>query len=79
MYIIPADDEQLNNLVHNMKTLRRQHDLSLREMAGIMHTSVYVVRMLEKGQMSTWLYVDALFRAGRYFRIPVSQLLKTRM
>ena len=79
MYIIPAEEEELNNLVHNLRALRRRHGLSLRRMAEILHTSVYVVRMLERGQISNWLGVESIFYAGWYFHMSAVELLRKRV
>lgn len=78
MYTFP-DDDQLNNLIHNIITLRRQHGLSQRQMAEILHISPYLLRMLERGQVSSRLYVDMLFYLRDYFHISIRDMFGKRI
>ena len=79
MYTIPPDDDQLNNLVHNIITLRQRHGLSQRRMAAILHITPYALRMLEKGQISSRLYVDFLFHLRANFGVSFRKLFHTRI
>ena len=79
MYTIPPDDAQLNNLIHNLTVLRQRHGLSQRRMAAVLHTTPYTLRLLEKGVISSHLYVDALFYACDHFQISIRELFNTRL
>ena len=76
---ITANDAQLTNLIHNIITLRQRHGLSQRQMAAILHISPYMLRMLEKGQISRRLYVDFLFHLRSYFHITFNDLFYTQL
>lgn len=78
MYTVDNDD-QFSNLIHNLATLRRRHGLSIRAMAEILHTTPYALRMLERGQLTSHLYVNFLFHAQNYFHISIRDLFAKRL
>jgi len=79
MYTIPPEDEQLSNLIHNVITLRQRHGLSLRQMAAILHITPYMLRKLEKGEISSRMYIDFLFYLRAHFGVSFYELFQTRI
>lgn len=76
--IISADD-QFSNLIHNVITLRQRNGLSLREMAAILHITPYMLRKLERGEISSRLYIDFLFYLRAHFGVSFYDLFQTRL
>lgn len=79
MYTILSGDDQFRNLIHNVITLRQRHGLSLRQMAEILHITPYMLRKLEKGEISSRLYVDFLFYLRAHFGVSFYELFQTRI
>lgn len=79
MYTIPSADDQFSNLIHNVITLRQRNGLSLREMAAILHITPYMLRKLERGEISSRLYIDFLFYLRAYFGVSFYDLFQTRL
>ena len=79
MHTIPSADDQFSNLIHNVITLRQRNGLSLREMAGILHITPYMLRKLEKGEISSRLYIDFLFYLRAHFGVSFYDLFQTRL
>lgn len=79
MHTIPSADDQFSNLIHNVITLRRRNGLSLREMAAILHITPYMLRKLERGEISSRLYIDFLFYLRAHFGVSFYDLFQTRL
>lgn len=70
---------EIANLCHNLAVLRQRSGLSLRTMAKILHTTPYVVHMLEKGMISMHFDVMSILYARVYFQVSYQQLFDTRL
>ena len=79
MYIVPDDDVQFQNFIHNVIALRQQHHLTRRRMAEILHITPQQLRQLEQGQISSRLYVDIFFHLHGHFGISFRDLFGTRI
>lgn len=79
MYIVPEDDQQFQNFIHNVIALREQNHLTCRQMADILHITPYMLRLLEKGQVSSRLYVDIFFHLRAHFGISFRDMFNGRI
>lgn len=79
MYIIREDDEQFQNFIHNVAALRRRDQLTYRQMAAILHITPCQLRLLEKGRVSSRVYVDLFFYLGRHFGISFYDMFHKRI
>ena len=79
MHTILSADDQFSNLIHNVITLRQRNGLSLREMAAILHITPYMLRKLERGEISSRLYIDFLFYLRAHFGVSFYDLFQTRL
>lgn len=75
----PFDSTEFDNLCHNLTVLRRQHQLSKRAMAAILHVSSRTLNAIEAGHLPKGIRPDPIFYAAAYFRIPASDLLRLRL
>ena len=79
MYIVTEGDQHLQNFIHNVNTLREQNHLTRRQMADILHITPYMLRLLEKGQISSRLYVDIFFHLRAHFGISFQDMFGRRI
>lgn len=79
MYIIREDDEQFQNFIHNVIALREQHQLNHRQMAAILHITPHQLRLLEKGRVSSRVYVDLFFYLHRHFGLSFYDMFHKRI
>jgi len=54
----------------NVRTLRKKYGLTQKQMAEIMNTSVYSVRLLEQGKLPLHLPYTVLYGLADYFKLP---------
>ena len=62
------------NLLRNLNHLRRQHNLTQKQMAQILGISITTWRKMEQGIMPPRLSSLVVYRAADAFRIPTSTL-----
>jgi len=79
MYIVPEDDQQFQNFIHNVNTLRERNHLTRRQMADILHITPYMLRLLERGQISSRLYADIFFHLRAHFGISFKDMFGRRI
>ena len=79
MYIVTEGDQHLQNFIHNVNTLREQNRLTRRQMADILHITPYMLRKLERGEISSRLYIDFLFYLRAHFGVSFYDLFQTRL
>ena len=79
MYIIREDDEQFQNFIHNLIMLRERHQLNHRQMAAILHITPHQLRLLEKGRVSSRVYVDLFFYLHRHFGLSFYDMFHKRL
>ena len=58
------------NFCRNVRTLREKHGLTQKQMAEIMETSVYSVRLMEQGKLPPHLPYTVLYGLADYFKLP---------
>ena len=66
--------EENRNFLSNLKYLRRQHNLTQKQMAQILGISITTWRKMEQGIMSPQLSSLLVYRAADAFGIPTSTL-----
>ena len=70
-------EKQLINFTHNIALLRKQHKLSKKKMAEILHISVNSLNLLENNIIPPRISVDVVFAVWKYFGIyPTKQFSK---
>ena len=79
MYIVPEDDQQLQNFIHNVTVLRERHGLSCEQMAGILRITPQQLRQLENGEISSRIYVDIFFCLRWHFGISFQTMFCERI
>lgn len=72
-------DPEFANLCHNLTVLRRQHKLSKRAMAAILHVSSRTLNAIESGRIPRGMRPDPIFHAAAYFHMRASDLLRLRL
>ena len=60
---------QIQNFMYNIAWLRKQNNLSKKEMAKILNISVYHINKLEKGVLPNHLSADLVFNIRNHFGI----------
>ncbi len=70
---------QLKNLAYNIKTLRKQRNMSKKKTAQLLGISVTTLTKLENGHIPPLLRVDVLFNAQDSLGVNVCDLLKSRL
>ena len=73
------NDEDIENLIQNIKFLKKKNMLSKRKMADILGISIYSLNIIEKGEIPVRLTVDAIFGLSDYFKIKPAELLSKRL
>ena len=66
--------QQYKNLTLNIIKLRKENNLSKKEMAQILHISSYSLNKIEKGELHPRLNIDIVFYIEKHFNIPPHKL-----
>ena len=66
--------QQYKNLTLNIIKLRKENNLSKKEMAQILHISSYSLNKIEKGELPPSLNIDIVFYIEKHFNIPPHKL-----
>lgn len=72
-----SNKQQLENFTYNIAWLRKQHNLSKKEMCKILDISIYNLNKLEKGILPKQLSVNVVFAVWKHFKVlPENQFIK---
>ncbi len=71
-----ATNKEIQLLCSNVRALRRQRNLSQREMAAIMGIGISSLRKLESGCLPPRLRLDAVFALADAFSLPPDALFR---
>lgn len=66
--------DEILMLCNNLRQLRKQHGISKKEMAALLHISVRSLNQLENDFIPPRLRCDFLFYASSHFRIKICDL-----
>lgn len=67
---------ELENIIYNIKWLRKHYGLSKKEMAELLNISIYSINKLEKGILPPRLKVDVIFAVWKHFGVSPTEQLK---
>ncbi len=67
-------EEEVNNLLYNIKWLRLRHGLTEEQMAEILGIGVGSLRKIEKGELPPRLSVNIVFEVQNYFALKPKDL-----
>ena len=65
----------MKNFIQNVIDLRKEHGLSKKEMASIMHISVSSLSKIEKGEIPRRTMLEVVFYMSDYFDISCDKLI----
>lgn len=68
-------NREMQYFFHNIRVLRKQHQLSKTKMAKILGISVSTLNKLENGEMPPRLNMSVFYRIHRHFGITPSEIL----
>lgn len=64
---------------HNIRWLRKKHDLSKRKMAELLGIGLWSLNRLERGQIPPRMTIEILFAVQKHFGISPSAQLESRL
>ena len=70
---------QWNNLIYNINSIRKQHNLSKKQFAVILNTSEKIIDKIEKQQIPIDLNLQIVFNIHKYFGIEITDLFGKRL
>ncbi len=69
MEISEKNKEQYRFFCYNIRAFRRQHALSRKEMAELLHIDRRTLRLIERGKLRERIPIEIVFRSARLYGV----------